>query len=289
MKVSPIPNMMTPVPTNPGVPQQSNVESLRALKMKTNATPLMQEIPMQGQIQEPESPPAPAAATQALSPQLALLAKQRRALQRERELLNQEKARLSQNSGTSAIDLAQLKSEPLRVLLENGVTYEQLTEEILNNQKNSEVFALKEEIKNLREGIDKKFTEKTQQEEQAALHYMRQEAERFVRGSDQFELIRETRSIPTVMQLIERTYRQTGEVLDVPEALKLVEDELLNDALKIQRLKKLQSRLSPPAPQMQPTERRYTGMRTLTNRDTANVPMSAKARAMAAFYGTLKR
>lgn len=290
MKISPIPNMMTPTPTNPGVPQQSNVESVRSLRMATNATPLMQQPPLQDAPQTSETPAtAPAAATQPLSPQLALLAKQRRALQRERELLNQEKARFAQTSGTSGIDIARLKSEPLGVLLENGVTYEQLTEEILNNQKNSEVFALKEEIKNLREGIDKKFTEKATQEEQAALSHMRREAEKFVYSGDQFELVRETRSVPTVMDLIERTYRKTGEVLDVPEALKLVEDELLNDALKLQKLKKLQGQLSPQAPQVQQPQQRQTGMRTLTNRDTANVPMSAKARAMAAFYGTLKR
>jgi hypothetical protein len=117
---------------------------------------------------------------------------------------------------------------------------------------------------------------------------MRKEAQTLVAEGEDYELVRETRSIPQVMTLIERTYRETGEVLEVSEALKLVEDELYKDSLKLAALKKVQSGLAPaqPAPQpMQPQRQ----MRTLTNRDTASVPMSRKARALAAFQGTLKK
>lgn len=288
MKISPIAAPMAT--TVSGNPQTSHVETLRKIQMNTNATPLpnqyqQQELRNQDNNIQPEEP---VAVTQPLSPQLALLAREKRALQvKERELRNRERA-LSQNTGNSGIDLARLKSEPLRVLLENGVTYEQLTQEIMSGQSNSEINTLKAKIDSLEKGFDQKFTDRDAQAEKQVLAEMQREANQLIQNSDDFEFVRETRSVPTVMQLIERTYRESGEVLDTSEALRLVEEELFKDAQKMARLKKMQSQMSPVAPQMQ-TQLRQTGMRTLTNRDTASVPLSRNARAMAAFYGTLKR
>lgn len=284
MIISPIPSAVTPATNPQGTTPPSRVEAMRSLRMKTMSTPL--ENQPQIPILDDNETQAPAEATQPLSPQLAHLAKQRRALQvKEREIADREKA-LQSNSGNS-IDVAKLKSDPLRVMLENGVTYDQLTEAIMNSQgqDNSEIHALKAEIESLKQGIDQKFTDKDAQTEQAVLAEMTREAEVIVRSNDDFELIREMKQIPNVTKLIERTYRQTGEVLDVREALQLVEDELLKDAQRITGFKKIQSRM---IPQFQP-QQRQTGMRTLTNRDTASVPLSAKARAMAAFYGTIPK
>lgn len=274
-----------PVVDSQGAQQPSRVDSLRTLRLNTNATPLANQ---NGNPYTPDTPEAPVEATQPLSPQLALLAKQRRALQvRQRELETREKAFQSRPQDGSAIEVARLKAEPLRVLLENGVTYDQLTEAIMANQGNSEISGLKAEIESLRKGIDDKFTEQNTQAEKQVLAEMRREADQLVRG-DEFELVRETRNVPNVMKLIERTYRNTGEVLEVSEALRLVEDELFKDAQKMARLKKMQTQMgNQMAPQFQPQQRQ--GMRTLTNRDTASIPLSAKARAMAAFYGTLKQ
>jgi len=272
-------------------PQGNLIPSGAGLKMNTNANPTPDYVSQQAN-EEPIQKSADSAVTrQPLSPQLALLAKQRRALQRERELLNREKARSSQ-SQTPIIDVAQLKSEPLRVLLDNGVTYEQLTQAILSSQENPEVNALKAEIKSLREGIDKRFTDNETQAEKQVLMQMRMDAQRLVENSSDYELVKATRNVPLVMQLIERTYRQSGEVLDVPEALKLVEDELFKDAQEVAKLKKMQSVYQPisaPQPPQMQSQSRTSGMRTLTNRDTASVPMSPRARALAAFYGQLKR
>jgi hypothetical protein len=286
MKISPM-----PASGMPNLNQQGNLIPTgqdNNLRMKTNHNS-MQDI----QTQQPQetTQKAASAVTQPLSPQLALLAKQRRALQRDREALNRERARLSQ-SQTPMIDVARLKSEPLQVLLDNGVTYDQLTQAILSNQESPDINALKSELKALKEGIDKRFVDNEAQAEKQVLMQMRMDAQKLVENSSEYELVKETHSVPLVMQLIERTYRASGEVLDVPDALKLVEDELFKDAQKIAKLKKMQSVLSPiPAqhiPSMQ-SQLRTSGMRTLTNRDTASVPMSPRARALAAFYGQLKR
>jgi hypothetical protein len=117
---------------------------------------------------------------------------------------------------------------------------------------------------------------------------MRREATQLAAQGDDFELVRETQSVPDVIQLIERTYDKTGEILDVSEAMKLVEDELFKRQQKLITLKKMRG-LLPKQAEPVPQQRPQSGMRTLTNRDTASVPLSAKARALAAFYGTLKK
>lgn len=281
-----------------GPEPQSMVQKLRSLKMNTNATPgrVIEEAPPDAEltISAISSDTAPAATEepQPLSPQLAAIARAKRALQvKEREIADREKALQAQTPAQGdVITKAQLKSDPLSVLQDAGVTYEQMTQAILDRQNgyNPEIHELKQKIADLESGIDKKLTDRDAQTEQAALKEMRSEAIQLTAQGEDFELVRETRSIPQVMQLIERTYRQTGEVLDVREALKLVEAELVKDGLKLANFKKIQSQFSPPAPAIQPMQPQRQ-MRTLTNRLTASVPMDRKARALAAFQGTLKK
>jgi hypothetical protein len=105
-----------------------------------------------------------------------------------------------------------------------------------------------------------------------------------------FELIRETRRQPDVVELIHRTYKKTGEILDEVEAMRLVESELVNEALKLAKLKKVQGKLTPTVPlEQQPkqTTEKSPGsaMRTLTNRDSSVRQLSRRQRAIAAALG----
>lgn len=296
MKISSIPgaaNTVAQVDPNTG---SHTGTQLRALKMATKATPgVLPE--MQTAPETPENTPildnnetkATVEETKPLSPQYAELAKKRRALQvKERELLEKEKALETKLQGSDVVPLARLKQEPLRVLLESGVTYEQLTDAIIANQGNAEVNALKAEVASLKQGIEQKFQEEKTQSEQQALAAMRKEAIQLVGTDNAYELVRETKSIPTVMNLIERTYRETGEVLDVSEACGLVEAELLKEAEKMAMLTKVREKLSPQQPQV-PQKSQQPVMRTLANKHTASVPMDKKQRALMAFNGTLKQ
>ena len=290
MKITPMGSTANMTP--PGSESQSSrVESLRSIQMQTNATPSYQQdprqIPNNSGIITPDQTNAQVEATQPISPQFAALAKQRRALQvKERELLAKEKALSSSSGQSDSIALARLKQEPLNVLLEAGVTYDQLANDLMSNQSNSEINALKAELNAMKTGIDQKFIERETQAKQQALFEIKKEVQILANQGDDFELIRGTGSVMDVMQLIERTYDKTGEVLDIREAMALVEEELFKEAQKIAGLKKMQSHFqSQQAPQMT----RHQGMRTLTNKDTASVPSSRQARAMAAFYGTLPK
>lgn len=299
MKISPMPSVQNQVTHNAETPNQHR--EIRHLKMTTNATPerFMNLAP------PPDTPAAPikdpklgisdpndlataaAVTDEPLSPQLAAIARQKRALQvKERELRAREDALKAQVpvQGTG-VDIARLKQEPLSVLIENGITYDQLTQALLAQQNGitpEQYRALQMKVEALETGFDKKLTEREQQAEQQALTEMKREATRLSAQGEEFELIRETRSVPEVMRLIEQTYRKTGEVLDVAEACRLVEAELLKDVQRVVGLKKVSGQETPAAP-VQPQSRPQ--MRTLSNRDTAVQPMSAKQRALAAFWG----
>ncbi len=297
MKISPVGSTASVVNSAPAEAPQSMVQKIRSLKMSTNATPGRAEeaLPVEPALSTPattEIAQTDDANAQPLSPQFAELARRRRSLQvKEREIADREKALQAQTPAQGdVITKAQLKSDPLGILLDSGVTYEQLTEAVLANQNgyNPEIKALKDEIAALRAGVDKTLTDRDVQSKQAALAEMQREAKQVIAVGDDFELVRATNSVPTVMQLIERTYDKTGEILDVRQALSLVEEELLTENLKIANLKKIQSQFSPQAPMTQaPQPQRQ--MRTLTNKDTASVPLSRKARALAAFQGTLRK
>lgn len=286
MKISPVPSLGNTVAGVEG--QGPRTESLRSIKMTTDATPGAagpQEMSISDDNRDNTN--SVVEATQPISPQFAALAKERRAIQRERQLLEQQKAeQAAKSQGSDAVPLARLKTETLKVLQEAGVSYDDLTAAILSDQGNPEMRAMQAKIDALEKGIDQKFSEQTTQSEKQVLAEMQREASRLTNTGDEYELIRETRSVPDVMRLIELTYRETGEVLEVTEALKLVEDELFNRNQKLLGLKKMQALFPQQAPAPQP---RTQGMRTLTNKDTASVPTSARARALAAFYGTLKK
>jgi hypothetical protein len=228
--------------------------------------------------------------TRPLSPQFAALAKAKRALQvKEREIAEREKALEQQGTQVpSGIEVDRLKADPLSVLLEAGVTYEQLTDAIMNGPSasgsNAEIMRLKAEIESLKAGIDSKFTERDTLAEQQVLAEMRREADALVNGTDDFKYVRAMKTQSAAVELVKRTFKETGEMLDIEEALSLVNEECRKDFDAL-------SQALTPAQQMQQQQQlqnQSTGMRTLTNRDNARPVMSKRDRALAAFYGTLK-
>lgn len=236
--------------------------------------------------------------TKPLSPQFAALAKQRRALQvKERELITREEALKAQPSTDAGGEwTARLKSQPLRVLEEQGVLnpgfYDQLTEYLVSGQAgmNPEIQSLKEEIKALKEGVDKNFVERDTQAEESALTEMLYEAEALAKDGETYQMIRDDDAYDQVLRRIHSHYKKTGQVLDVRSVMDDLENELITKAERYYKIPKLQSKYAPQV-QMQPQaqSRQQPQMRTLTNRDTAQVPLDRRTRAMMAAQGLLKR
>lgn len=231
-----------------------------------------------------------------IGPQFAAIAKAKRALQvKEREIQAREEAlKANPVMTTGSISLDSVMANPLSILRQAGVTNDQLTEALLVeadshhpkfDKYDAELIALKEEIKNQ----NKSLTERDEHQKRQVLAQMERDAAQIVAQGDEYEMVREKKAIKSVIKLIDREYTENGNVLDVDEALGLVENALLEEALEYARIKKVQSRLTPAQPQ-QPQPQQNTNsnvrvMRTLTNRDGASVPSSARERAMAAFWG----
>lgn len=300
MKLSPMTSTANTVGTMPpdmaGNP--SAISKVRSLKMNVNRTPGLVPEEIETPVEASETPveenkeiKETEEATQPLSPQFAALAKQRRALQQEKQDFEKMKAEFeAQKSTSGGIEAERLKSDPIGVLFEQGHTFDTLADAInaYTSGGKSEVNELKAKIKALEEGVDKKLSDRDVKAEEQALDQMIVEAKNLASQGDEFELIKHEDAFPQVRQLIHDTYRKDGTVLDVREAMTKIETWLYNDTLKKANLNKVKSQLVPSTPQPEPVQQQRQ-MRTLTNRDSATVPMDRRARALAAARGTLKK
>ncbi len=289
------------------------LRSSRSIKMKTQVTP-SEYLPQQTQ-----PAPVPAAAAQApigdnpnpnepapvvsevtkpLSPEYAAHLKRERALQvKEREIQAREDAlpKPGAPQTEAATLIERMKADPLGLLLENGVTYDQLTQAVLRSMEGGGPALtkveqdLRNELKSLKMDIEKQTKNMNDSQVQArdsALDQMQKQADQLIAADDAYQMIRETGSNKDVRELIKRTFDETGEVLDVKEALEEIENDLLAESLKVARIQKVQQGLSAPTQQqIQAAQPRGQIMRTLTNRDTAVAVPSRRERAIAAALG----
>lgn len=291
------------VPKSSGDPQVDRINNIRTIKMKTQVSTdrpieLPEEEPVvESAISDTDSNEQVEAAddTKPLSPQFAALAKQKRALQvKESELAKREAALAAGEKGTDLsayISKADLLANP-SLIFENGVTYDALTEAILSGSTgaNPEIKALQDKIEALEKGVESKLTERDQQAEQQVLDSFKREADKLAFSGDDFELVREMKQTQTVVDLMHRIYKETGEIMEVVDAMREVESDLLEQNLKVANYKKIQSSLSAQsAPNKSQSMEQRPGIKTLTNRDTARPIEDRRARAIAAMQGTLKR
>lgn len=303
MKISPLAQGGTPgvdlANSSTTTPTDNQRLDVRRIKMRTNVSPDRTIEQALAATEEPEGAKTDASVqtqvvedTKPLSPQVAALAKERRAIQRERMELEAKRKELEQTaSKTGAEDLiSKLKAQPLSVLQEYGVTYDQLTEAILANSDgiNPEFQKLKEELKALKEGVDKNFSDRDSHAEQQVLTEMLSEAESLANEGDEFSLIKDEgdEAYSTVLRRIYSHYQKTGQVLEVASEMKKLEDELLEKGLKKAQHAKIQSKLTPPT---QPVQPKQNFMRTLTNKDSSPVGLSLRERAILAARGQLTK
>jgi hypothetical protein len=131
------------------------------------------------------------------------------------------------------------------------------------------------------------------QQYQQALKQIHFDVKAEVANNPDFELIRDTGSSQDVVTLIERVFKKDGYVMSIDEACKLVEEDLLSEAEKIFKIKKLQNRFqqaaSAPAPAAKPSQpqQQPSQMKTLTNAVTSTKKLSARDRAVLAMQGKL--
>lgn len=292
--------------TSPNQPSSGDVQvdKIKRIRMKTNAS-VFREGPPEAQVTPEEPVASPTtdttvddqepAETRQIDPEVAAFLKAKRALQvKEREVADREKALegKTQFNPEEYISKAELAANPLKVF-EAGVTYDGLTEAILNNQNAPvDVQKIRAEIKeDIKKELLGEFGTRDQQAEQQVINQITKDILALTAQGEEFEAIRQAKAQDKVVKLIHRTFKETGEMLDETEAATLVENQLIDEALPFAKIKKFQSKINPePTAQIPEAQRpNVKVMRTLTNRDNASPVMDKKQRAIAAFYGTLKK
>jgi hypothetical protein len=314
MKITPAPQLNPPA-TNP---TNHHVEQRRTLKIQTNFTPERMEYPAQTETQtQSVQRPAPAAAQdpadnsapneqaqqapedkKPLSPQFAALMKRERAVQvKEAAIAKREEAlkNAPQSTPEANVLIERIKTDPLGTIADiGGWDYQKLTDLVMKEMEGGGPALTKVEqqltakIEQLQKQLsDRDEAAKTEKSdaEKAQSARLRSQAEHLVSTDDNYLMIRETKSYDDVTALISAVRKDEGVELTVKEACDLVEKDLLDESLKIARIPKVQSSLSPQQTQPGAQNGSPAPMRTLTNRDSTIPQYSRRERAIAAALG----
>lgn len=258
----------------------------------------------------------------ALSRQFAQLARQEKALRQKAQqqdqalkareaALAEREARLTSQPATDLskyIPKDRFLQDPISVLEENGLNYDDLTQRYVTRAPvdpsvTRAMQAMQDEIRELKAQTAKASEQQTEAQKQAyagAIKQIRNDVVNLVRQDPAFETIKQTQSIDDVVELIEETYKQDGIVLSVDEAAKQVEEYLVEEAMKLTRIGKIQQRLQSSSngqqtlqaqqrQNAQPQQKQPGSMKTLTNATSSNRQLSAKERAILAFKGELHK
>lgn len=157
---------------------------------------------------------------------------------------------------------ARALQNPLDVMKDLGLSYEQLTQYVLNDNKPTPELVesrLQREIQAIRDEQSKSL--QTQQEalRQQQDQYKQQQVEQYNQAIAQvkseindfvgarpedYALISKNEASETVFEVMNQHYEGTGRIMKIEEACKLVEDYLEEQALDLFKIAKLQAKLS---------------------------------------------
>lgn len=294
----------TPVPN----PNQVTAEDLSAIQ--TTQEPEAQIEPTKEEKPEVKDP--------ALERQFAQLARQERALrikvqQQDQALKAREallQAREQELTSTPTFDpkdyipRSRLKQETLNVLAEEGLSYDEIAQQMISRQPidpqlQATINRLQAKIDTLEktaETSQKSYQDQQTQAYQAAVRQIESDAKNLVKSNPvDYEAISKTNSVSDVVELIVKTHEKYGTVLSVEEAAQEVENYLVEEGIKIstnvEKIKRrMQQAAQPTQSQQKPQAQQQTqnSMKTLTNASSSTRKLSSKERAILAFKGELK-
>ena len=264
----------------------------------------------------PEAEATPVKDKEMLSTQYAQLARREKAMfakaqAKEKALQEREAALQAKEQEIKAKDSEyqanyipknRLTEDTISVLLENGISYDQITQLALNQSQQDPatriaIQKLEAQVKaqaDARAADQKAFQEAQNQSYQQAVKQIRADAVALVKSDPSFEAIRKTNSIKDVVELIEETFKQDGIILSVDEACREVEDHLVEKlSTYSSQISKIQQRMNAAkasAPK-QPgqSQQQHQPKPTLTNAVGTGKKLSVRDRAILAFKGELQK
>jgi hypothetical protein len=284
---------------------------LQAQANASKGQPVSNEAPAESPTAEA---PAPSSAPEdPLSSHYANLARKEKALRakesqikaREAAIRAKEEAAKPQTPAAPAFDESKyipkdlLKSNALQALADAGVSYEEITELMLNQpaQQDAQRIAYErrleaklQELESKQAAVQKSIEQQQTTAYQQALRQIKSEVSQLVDTDPGFETIKATGSVSDVVDLIEKTFNKDNVLLSVEEAAQAVEDYLVEEATKLAKIEKIQKRLKPNASSQasvekpQPDDKKQQ-LKTLTNAVGVSRQLTAKERAVLAFKG----
>lgn len=175
---------------------------------------------------------------------------------KEKALLEREKSIKEQSSKFEKFGslLETAKENPLALLEEAGLTFDDLANYVLSQGKEkdpaSEVMKRLEALESQRAEDQKRAEQKELDRQKAyvekAITEYRKDLDGYIAANpDDYELILANNAQDDVWEVVEEYFYETGEILAPEQAAKQVEDYLVAEAEKLLKSKKLASRFSP--------------------------------------------
>jgi len=285
-------------PAAPPAVSQPNVTQAPVVDPK--AAVVTPEQPGDTKPEDATQPKEPEKKEDPLSQRFAMLARREQGIVKAQQDLKAKEAELAKREETlgSAGSLeSQRKKEvaenPLKALEYYGVTYEQLTNFILQGEKatpemtaskivDEKFEAFKKQQEEEKAAAAAKEREDLEKQHQETLEQFRTDVQDFVKShSEEYELINLYNQAPLVISTIEQHFEATskdgkpGKILSFKEAADLVEKYLEDEAMKAMATKRLSAK-GAPQPKVDPAKageaETPAQQRTLTNTMSSSAP-----------------
>lgn len=186
----------------------------------------------------------------------AALTRKEKAIREQQAALKSQQSEIDnlkkqfEDRGKTEVTLAdRIKKEPLKVLSEMGLTFEDLSQIVLNEGNPTPEMLIKRtrdelqsEYKKELEDLKTSLLEKEKKSEEDKVNavksqYLEQLTE-YVNSNEKYELIRHNDAVQLVYDVVEGFYEEKGEVLSIEQAADQVESYLETEAKRIFELKK---------------------------------------------------
>ncbi|MBK8455603.1 MAG: hypothetical protein IPL34_20195 [Thiofilum sp.] len=263
------------------------------------------------EVTETEQPAVTQEKPDMLAPKFAALARETKAIRLAKKQLEMERKAWQEERQGKDTEVQRanewrerLKQDPYSVMLESGLTADQVAALMMNqpDPQDQQLTLVQREIQALKkaqEDAAKKQEEAQTQAYQDALTQISNDVKNLVDTNEEYETIKAWGKHQDVVDLIEATYKQDGRLMTNEEAAKEVEEYLVEEAMRLTQLKKIQAKLAPAAPLNETAMKNVNPAQeitanTLTNRmgqETAARPLTARERrerAILAFQGKLQ-
>lgn len=244
---------------------------------------------------EPKTTEAP---SQSLSPQSEALARREIQLRKAQQKLKADQVAWEQEQA-KYIPKDKLSSDTLKVLAEAGITADKLVELQINQATSQDpqqvllnrIADLESKLNGITDPENGTLAQRDKAAYEQVLKQIGSDAKLLVDSDPAFGTIRSEGKTNDVVELITSIFEAEGEILDVEEAAKLVEDKLVENLSqqyeRLSKYDKIQAKLRKPAENLeeatlpqQSAQPHKSQVTTLTNTGSSQKPLTPYQRAV---------